>query len=64
MGEDPATHAEELATLRLGLDMGATLIDTAENYGEGRSEKLVGEAIEGRHASAAQFAITSSKGGL
>ncbi|EEF62603.1 aldo/keto reductase [Pedosphaera parvula Ellin514] len=48
MGEDPATHAEELATLRLGLDMGATLIDTAEMYGEGRSEKLVGEAIEGR----------------
>lgn len=48
MGEDPETYAEELATLRLGLDMGATLIDTAEMYGEGRSEKLVGEAIEGR----------------
>jgi diketogulonate reductase-like aldo/keto reductase len=48
MGEDPATHAEELATLRLGLDMGATLVDTAEIYGEGCSEKLVGEAIEGR----------------
>jgi diketogulonate reductase-like aldo/keto reductase len=48
MGEDPATYAEELATLRLGLDMGATLIDTAEMYGDGRSEKLVGEAIEGR----------------
>lgn len=48
MGEDPATRAEELATLRLGLDMGATLIDTAEMYGEGDSEKLVGEAIEGR----------------
>jgi diketogulonate reductase-like aldo/keto reductase len=48
MGEDPATYNEELATLRLGLDLGATLIDTAEMYGEGRSEKLVGEAIEGR----------------
>lgn len=48
MGEDPATQAEELATLRLGLDMGATLIDTAEMYGEGQSEELVGEAIEGR----------------
>jgi diketogulonate reductase-like aldo/keto reductase len=48
MGEDPATYAEELATLRSGLDMGATLIDTAEMYGEGRAEKLVGEAIEDR----------------
>lgn len=48
MGEDPAAHAEELATLRLGLDLGANLIDTAEMYGSGLSEKLVGEAISGR----------------
>jgi diketogulonate reductase-like aldo/keto reductase len=48
MGENPETRAEELATLRLGLDMGATLIDTAEMYGSGLSEKLVGQAIEGR----------------
>jgi diketogulonate reductase-like aldo/keto reductase len=48
MGDDPAIHAEELATLRLGLDSGATLIDTAEMYGDGRSEELVGEAIAGR----------------
>ncbi|MFO0519089.1 MAG: aldo/keto reductase [bacterium] len=48
LGEDPALRAEELATLRLGLDLGATLIDTAEMYGEGASEQLVGEAIRGR----------------
>jgi diketogulonate reductase-like aldo/keto reductase len=48
MAEDPASRAQEIATLRLGLDRGATLIDTAEMYGEGRSEQLVGEAIAGR----------------
>jgi len=48
LGEDPSTRAEEIATLRMGLDFGATLIDTAEMYGEGRSEELVGEAIAGR----------------
>ena len=48
MGEHRAARAEEIATLRLGLDLGATLIDTAEMYGDGRSEALVGEAIAGR----------------
>lgn len=48
MGDDPAARDEELATLRLGLDRSATLIDTAEMYGDGRAEKLVGEAIAGR----------------
>ena len=48
LGETPARRAEELATLRLGLDLGATLVDTAEMYGDGRSEELVGEAIRGR----------------
>ena len=48
MGESSAHRAEELATLRLGLDLGMTLIDTAEMYGEGRAELLVGEAIAGR----------------
>ena len=48
MGDLPAARAEELATLRLGLDLGLTLIDTAEMYGDGRSEELVGEAIAGR----------------
>jgi diketogulonate reductase-like aldo/keto reductase len=48
LGDDPAKRAEELATLRLGLDLGARLIDTAEMYGEGRAEELVGEAIANR----------------
>jgi aldehyde reductase len=48
IGEDPATRKEELAALRHGMDLGMTLIDTAEMYGEGNSERLVGEAIAGR----------------
>ena len=48
MGDDRAARAEEIATLRLGLDLGATLLDTAEMYGDGRTEELVGEAITGR----------------
>lgn len=48
MGEQAALRAEELATLQLGIDLGAGLIDTAEMYGEGRAEALVGEAIAGR----------------
>jgi aldehyde reductase len=45
---DRTDPSEELATLRLGLDLGATLIDTAEMYGDGSSEELVGEALSGR----------------
>ena len=48
MGDDPAMRAGELAALRHGIDLGLTLIDTAEMYGEGRSESLVGAAISGR----------------
>jgi diketogulonate reductase-like aldo/keto reductase len=48
LGDDPKRRAEEIATLRLGVDLGARLIDTAEMYGDGRSESLVGEAIHGR----------------
>ena len=48
IGDTRSQRAEEIATLRLGLDSGATLIDTAEMYGDGRSEELVGEAIAGR----------------
>jgi aldehyde reductase len=47
-GDSRVTRAEEIATLRLGLDRGLNLIDTAEMYGDGRSEQLVGEAIAGR----------------
>lgn len=48
IGDERARRAEEIATLRLGLDLGLRLIDTAEMYGEGLSETLVGEAIAGR----------------
>jgi diketogulonate reductase-like aldo/keto reductase len=48
IGDRAALRAEEIATIRLALDLGARLIDTAEMYGEGRSESLVGEAIRGR----------------
>ena len=48
MGEDRTRRAEEIATLRLGLDLGLTLIDTAEMYGDGAAESLLGEALAGR----------------
>jgi diketogulonate reductase-like aldo/keto reductase len=48
IGEERRLRAEEIATLRLGIDRGATLIDTAEMYGEGASEALIAEAIAGR----------------
>jgi diketogulonate reductase-like aldo/keto reductase len=47
IGENPETRDEEIATLRLGVELGATLIDTAEMYGEGLAEALIGEAIAG-----------------
>ena len=48
MGEGQRTREEEADALRLGIDLGMTLIDTAEMYGEGASEQVVGEAIRGR----------------
>lgn len=50
IGDQAATRSDEIAALRRGLDLGLTLIDTAEMYGNGRSENLVGEAIRGRRA--------------
>jgi len=44
----PETERRGIETLRLGLDLGMTHIDTAEMYGHGRAEELVGEAIAGR----------------
>jgi diketogulonate reductase-like aldo/keto reductase len=46
--EDRSRRAQEIAALRLGLDLGMTLIDTAEMYADGGAEELVGEAIAGR----------------
>lgn len=48
MGERGADRRAEAATLRAGLDLGMTLIDTAEMYADGGSEEVVAEAIEGR----------------
>jgi diketogulonate reductase-like aldo/keto reductase len=47
MAEDPRRRREEIGALRLGIDLGMTLIDTAEMYADGAAEQLVGEAIEG-----------------
>jgi len=48
MGEDRARKAGEVRALQMGLDLGMTLIDTAEMYGEGGAEEVVGAAIAGR----------------
>jgi diketogulonate reductase-like aldo/keto reductase len=48
MGERAARRAQEAAALRAGLDLGMTLIDTAEMYGEGGAEEVVADAIAGR----------------
>ena len=48
IGDSRATRAAEIATLQRGIDLGLTLIDTAEMYGSGRSEQLIAEAIAGR----------------
>ena len=46
MGESASHRQQELAALRTGVEHGLTLIDTAEMYGEGAAESLVGEAIK------------------
>ena len=51
MGEQSARRATELAALRTGIEVGLTLIDTAEMYGGGAAEELVREAITGRRDS-------------
>jgi diketogulonate reductase-like aldo/keto reductase len=47
MGETPSVRDEEIAALRLGVELGMELIDTAEMYGDGNSELLIAEAIKG-----------------
>jgi diketogulonate reductase-like aldo/keto reductase len=48
MAENPLNRTNEINALRLGIDLGMTLIDTAEMYADGGAERLVGEAIKGR----------------
>jgi diketogulonate reductase-like aldo/keto reductase len=52
MGEGARSREEEADALRLGLDLGMTLIDTAEMYAEGGAEEVVGKAIAGRRGDA------------
>jgi diketogulonate reductase-like aldo/keto reductase len=47
MGEDARLRGQEIAALRAGVALGMTLIDTAEMYGDGATETLLGEALEG-----------------
>jgi diketogulonate reductase-like aldo/keto reductase len=47
MGEDARLRKQEIAALRAGVDLGMTLIDTAEMYGDGATETLLGEALAG-----------------
>jgi diketogulonate reductase-like aldo/keto reductase len=46
--QDPASRSDEIASLRCGIDLGMSLIDTAEMYADGGAEELIGEAIAGR----------------
>lgn len=46
LGENPDSEKEELAALQYALDKGVTIIDTAEMYGHGLAERLVGKAIK------------------
>jgi diketogulonate reductase-like aldo/keto reductase len=48
LAEHPRRRKEEIAALRLGIELGLSLIDTAEMYADGAAEELVGEAISGR----------------
>lgn len=48
MGETPAMRRSEIDALQAGLDLGMRLIDTAEMYGDGAAEEVVGEALAGR----------------
>ena len=48
MGEAPSKRNNEVAALRIGIELGMTLIDTAEMYADGGAERLVGDAIAGR----------------
>jgi diketogulonate reductase-like aldo/keto reductase len=52
MGEKANARAHDLAAIRQALELGITLLDTAEMYGEGKAEELIGEAIESRREEA------------
>ena len=47
MGEDSRRRQQEIRAVHAGIDLGMTLIDTAEMYGDGATEQLLGEALNG-----------------
>ena len=55
LGDSRSTHDREAQALRAGVASGMTLIDTAEMYGNGRSERLVGDALDGTAAEGGQL---------
>lgn len=56
MGEDARRRRDEVSSLQLGLDLGMTLMDTAEMYGDGGAEEVLGMALRGRRERA--FVVT------
>ncbi|MDP4099069.1 aldo/keto reductase [Paenibacillus sp. P96] len=58
MGENASARGEEIKALQMGIDLGMTLIDTAEMYADGEAEKIVGEAIKGKRDSV--FIVTKA----
>ncbi|MFQ5899091.1 MAG: aldo/keto reductase [Candidatus Methylomirabilia bacterium] len=50
MGESRGAHEDEVAALRLGIELGLTHIDTAEMYADGGAERVVGRAISGHRS--------------
>jgi aryl-alcohol dehydrogenase-like predicted oxidoreductase len=56
----PADERESIATLQRALDVGLDLIDTADQYGDGDNESLVGRALAGRRSEA----VLATKAGL
>jgi aryl-alcohol dehydrogenase-like predicted oxidoreductase len=55
----PADEAESVATLHHALDLGVTFIDTADAYGDGHNESLIGRALQGRRH---EFVLASKTG--
>ena len=59
MGESPRMRAQELDALKYGIELGYKMIDTAEMYGEGTAEEIVGEAMQGAAGKRDQLYIVS-----
>ena len=62
IAENAARRTQEIEALRLGVELGMTLIDTAEMYGEGAAEELIGEAIRGRRSEMFGYSCLSLMG--